>query len=122
MTVIWKPERWAGKSATRPGLAWPLRSLFAPRESVTVHQPRRVHEEATRLYADRTDDRGRDHRYPGGHRYSGLPGLHGPFQSDRTRERRRRLQDDRRRVLPGEGCDAFRPDGRGLLERGYGQF
>ena len=37
------------------------------------------HEEeySTGFHADRTDDRGRDHRHPGRRRDAGLPGLHG---------------------------------------------
>src|SRR5665213_1034620 len=35
---------------------------------------------ATGLYVDRTDDRGCDHRHPGGHRAAGVPGLCDPFE------------------------------------------
>src|SRR5258706_12047428 len=52
------------------------------------------------LYADRTDDRGRDHRHSGRRCTAGLPGLHDPRQDVRSDSRHERVPHLDHRGLP----------------------
>src|SRR5580658_4102151 len=60
----------------------------------STNHERDIHEEFTeRLYADRADDRGRDHRYSGSGSVARVSGLHHPRESVGTDPRNRLRQD-----------------------------
>src|ERR1700694_2876480 len=68
-------------------------SRLLPATAMVVGSTREVSNEtsAKRLHADRTDDRGCDHRHSGRRRTSGVPGLHDPRQDVGDNSRNERL-------------------------------